>query len=458
MAKLPANTKSKSDVNPKELLRETIITAKNFFISPGRKNHLLEHYMPGPGSVTAIISPPGGGKTTLLAHLAFMYAFKLRFIQQDPKKGGETTFGDFLGLRMTQRPGPVLFIAREGHRQLQLLGAHENEVMSPASLTDKKYFEPITVMAGHLAPKLDRADDVKELRMVLDAFAIEYGRPPGLIILDTARKLLAGDENSSTDVTAFMQACQAIAMDYKSIVIIAHHSPKAGTKTARGSGAWLADTDCEWFLKPPKGKGKYITITVNKLKGFPLPPPAHFIIESVDTQIEDLDNPGEVLSAAAIRAYVPTEEEQISSANKVANRLIAKAKRTPEEKHIERQAIRLKTMLGAWEATGKETAFIEGANNSPYIARAALAEYLINTLGYSAKTAQQAFKPAANPENTVSLIGPLLADKFITPYGHGWAILQTPIDKSSTDAPSNIPPTAGAKPSFPRKRVKKLND
>lgn len=427
--KSKAQIKSMPEIDAEEqlakLYKESIITTDKFFVAPGRKNHLLEHHMPGPGTVTAIISPPGGGKTTLLAYLAFTYAFKLRY---KTKRGNdnepEVTYGDFLGLRMTQRPAPVLFIAREGHRQLQLLGAHENELMTPASMADSDYFEPITVMAGHLAPKLDKPADVKDLRLVLDAFILKHKKAPGLIILDTARKLLAGDENSSSDVSMFMQACQLISQDYKCVVLIAHHTPKKGT-TARGSGAWLADTDCEWVLAP-NNKEKVVKVSVTKLKGFPLPDAFYFTIKPVDTGLPDSDNPGKFLSAAHIeRAVGPKAKE--SAGDAAAKNML----RTPEEKHARRQKERLDIMVCVWE----DYCGTEVRNQRPYITRSALAEYLHNVLGYTDKTVQQALKPAADPSKTNSIIGPLLADKLIAVHEHGWIIAATDKDKP-TEAPA----------------------
>ncbi len=421
MSKIPENKKRKAapgkklviDADTTQAYKDAFISTQDFFVAPGRKNHLLEHYMPGPGTVTAVIAPPGGGKTTLLTNLAFRYAFKLRYSQ---KKIGHdeflTEYGDFLGLRMTQKPGPVLFIAREGHRQMQLLGAHQNELMAPASLADPDYFEPIVVMSDNHAPKLDIPESVKRLDAMIDTFIAVHGRAPGLIILDTARKLLAGDENSSSDVSHFMQTCQTMAKGCNAAVLIAHHTPKSGD-TARGSGAWLADTDCEWTLKPGD---KHVTINVTKLKGFKLPPPAYFTIKSVDTLLHDLDNPEKFLSAAHIEACAAPKKKVNESAvvgDAAAKNLLS----SPEDKHAARQDERIKTMMAVWNETGEEY-----ANELPYITRAALAEYLINTMGFTPKTAQQALKPSADAKNRASIIGPLLTDGLIAAYEHGWTI------------------------------------
>ncbi len=397
-----------------KLYKDVFIPTNKFFVAPGRKNHLLEHYMPGPGSVTAIISPPGGGKTTLLAYLAFTYAFKLRYNAKQTGADEITTeYGNFLGLRMTQRPGPVLVIAREGHRQLQLLGAHENEILSPASIADSDYYEPIIVMSENQYLKLDVKPSVDRLHAMLAAFELKHKRPPGLIILDTARKLLAGDENSSSDVSSFMQACQHIAKECKAAVVIAHHTPKKG-ETARGSGAWLADTDCEWVLSPNK-KEKSVKVSVTKLKGFPLPDAFHFAIKSVDTGLPDADNPGKFLSAAHIELCAGPKD---SSGEASAKNLV----RTPEQKHAKRQAERLDMLVCVWE----DYCAKDLRNERPYITRSALAEYLRNVMGYSDKTAQQAMKPAADPNKANSIIGPLLTDNLIAPIEHGWIILPPP--------------------------------
>jgi hypothetical protein len=436
------------------MLADTFVFPDAFFIEPGSKNHLLEDYLPGPGSVSLIIAKPGVGKTTLIADFVFTYAYKNRYEDMGltPVPDGEGGFismplieyGTFLNQRITQRPRPVLYMALEGHRQLQLLGAAYTKEQSSfveftqgkkkqrmkfkkqLRLMDKEHFEPVVFLKDGNTPKLDNDAEYKELVTRIDGLiaffkANEYASP-GIIVIDTGSRTLEGEENSNTIISKVMSRCAEMARHCKASVLILHHTPRT-TNTPRGGSAWEGAADCVWLLS---GNAKTcVTLSVEKFKGFILPDELYFKIVPVETEFMDKDRTdGRKLSSARIEQMKspPPANKKNSTKDEddvAAGKLLAASKRSPEEKHAALQHDRLDILRKAWKKCGSETT----KDGYSYITKSGLREYLFTEKKYSENTINQALKPAADPTRKSSLIGPLLTDAFIAVHEHGWIIL-----------------------------------
>lgn len=77
---------------------------------------------------------------------------------------------------------------------------------------------------------------------------------PGLIVVDTLNRHFGpGDENSSQDMTRFVQAIDAIRAHTRAHIAIVHHSGKDAEKGARGSSALLGAVDNEFRITRAEG-------------------------------------------------------------------------------------------------------------------------------------------------------------------------------------------------------------
>ena len=77
---------------------------------------------------------------------------------------------------------------------------------------------------------------------------------PGLIVVDTLNRHFGpGDENSSQDMTRFVQAIDALRAHTRAHIAVVHHSGKDAEKGARGSSALLGAVDNEFRITRTEG-------------------------------------------------------------------------------------------------------------------------------------------------------------------------------------------------------------
>lgn len=77
---------------------------------------------------------------------------------------------------------------------------------------------------------------------------------PGLIVVDTLNRHFGpGDENSSQDMTRFVQSIDTIRAHTRAHIAIVHHSGKDAEKGARGSSALLGAVDNEFRITRTEG-------------------------------------------------------------------------------------------------------------------------------------------------------------------------------------------------------------
>jgi putative DNA primase/helicase len=130
------------------------------------------------------------------------------------------------------KQGPVAYVAGEGQAGMVLraLGWTERKGGSMNAPF-------ITVPQGVAMP----SGQLDELLAGIRAMPA----PPVLIVLDTlARCFGSGDENSSTDMGAFILACDRMRLETGACVLVVHHTGKDAEKGARGSSALPGAVDC----------------------------------------------------------------------------------------------------------------------------------------------------------------------------------------------------------------------
>ena len=80
----------------------------------------------------------------------------------------------------------------------------------------------------------------------------------GLYTVDTVNRNMVGDENSTRDMTSFVQACDDLRVHTGATVLLVHHTGYASSTRARGSSALVSAVDAELCIvrEATKGSGK----------------------------------------------------------------------------------------------------------------------------------------------------------------------------------------------------------
>lgn len=133
------------------------------------------------------------------------------------------------------------------------------------------------------------------LKRDVDAVLERLGAEPGLFIVDTlARNFGAGDENSTKDMTLFIDHVGAYLMDaYKAAVMLVHHTGHGDKQRARGSSSLKGAVDAEYFVH--QGEGRIVELSGLKMKDAQIPDPRYFSMRVVDLGIRD--DEGEVVTS-----------------------------------------------------------------------------------------------------------------------------------------------------------------
>jgi len=149
-------------------------------------------------------------------------------------------------------PGAVLYIAGEG---VGGLGKRIKAWQAHYKMTHEVPFHVLPV-----AVRFREQEDIERLLRTIDELGLTFSA----VFIDTvARALLGGDENSSTDMGLFVDACEAVKRHTKSAVVAIHHSGKDAARGMRGSTALLGA--CDTVIKTAKLES-VVTLSVEKQK------------------------------------------------------------------------------------------------------------------------------------------------------------------------------------------------
>jgi hypothetical protein len=229
-------------------------------------------------SLAVIAGDPGTGKSFAALDLAFCVA----------------TAQPFHG--MSVESGPALIIAGEGAagigrrlraleiaRSVRLEGSPLHISTQPAALTDPA--------------------DARALEQVVRSFAAEHG-PPKLIVFDTlARNLGPADENSNSDVSRAIAACDRLRAATGACVMLVHHLGHSAKDRPRGASALPAALDWCWLCE--RDEDGTIRAQCTKAKDHEIPPPLAFKLCTVELDMADED--GNAVTSAVLQRVDPPE-------------------------------------------------------------------------------------------------------------------------------------------------------
>lgn len=340
---------------------EWLIPADAFCSQPAPIAWRIKHWVQDQALIM-VHGPSGGGKTFVVLDWCLSMA------SGKPEWAGHKV-----------KPGAVVYLAGEGHHGLRSRVAawkHHHQANSFNMWLSKDGCD------------LNTPEGYRRVSENLTSLP----NAPCLIVVDTLHRFLLGDENSAQDAKTMLDACNGLMREFNCSVILVHHTGVSdeAQHRARGSSAWRGALDIEISIVPAKDNSP-MEIIQRKSKDAELAAPIYCQLEKVDIP-GWFDEEGEAVSSAVVSIVDAPEKKSAS----------------PIEKHR-------KLFENAWLNTGKET-----RDNSPYVSRSALTEYLINTLGLSANSAAVYIKPSQKGR----VIAELLLAEIIRTHEHGWILIE----------------------------------
>lgn len=192
---------------------------------------------------------------------------------------------------------PVLLLAGEGHGGL---ARRFQAWFKEYDLSAEKAPVAISRHAGQML------DDKQYEYMVSEAKkrVVQWGRLPGLVVIDTLnRNFGPGDENSTEDVTKFLERCDRLRRVFPGVtVMIVHHVGHGAANRSRGSSVIGGTVDAEIILSRDReqktGKPKPgARALFRKMKDAEEPAPFWLIPKFVELGTDDL---GEVYGSLIV--------------------------------------------------------------------------------------------------------------------------------------------------------------
>jgi phage/plasmid primase-like uncharacterized protein len=348
-----------------------LIPADDFASNPAPISWLVKRWWQA-DALIMVHGPSGGGKTFAVLDWALRMAAGV---------------DDWNGCKV--RPGPVVYLAGEGHHGLRGRVAAWKQHHGAKSLR---------MWLSKAGCDLDTPEGYQRVALAIR----ELPERPGVIIVDTLHRFLSGDENSSQDARRMLDACARLMGEFGCSVVLVHHTGvnEEAQHRARGSSAWRGALDIEISVVPGKDGGP-LQIVQRKSKDAELAEPVHAQLVSV--QIDGwFDEDGQPVTSAVLVQAVEIDAPKVKRDSRI-------------DKHR-------KAFENAWWASGAEER--EGL---PYVSRSALREYLMTNMGMKEANASQHTKPSAEPGK---MVRDLLDAEHIIAHENGWRTMPS-IDADS---------------------------
>jgi len=155
------------------------------------------------------------------------------------------------------RQAPVVYLAMEGQTGLinRALAWHHDRKLRAKGV-------PFAAVTTNLMMADNGQADTEAL---IEAIGGGIDQPPALVVIDTLSRVMDGDENTQTSMSAFVRHCQQIQEAFDCTVLVVHHTGKAGSG-ARGSSVLQGAVDTELELKREAGGQGVVKLLVTKQK------------------------------------------------------------------------------------------------------------------------------------------------------------------------------------------------
>jgi hypothetical protein len=277
------------------------------------------------------------------------------------------------------KPGPVVYLAGEGHHGLRSRVAawKQHHGAGKLDMWISKTGTDLNTPEGY--------------QRVVDAIRA-LPHPPSLINVDTLHRFLAGDENSSVDAKTMIDACAALMREFNCSVLLVHHTGVSdeAQHRARGSSAWKGALEIEISVIPAKGDAP---------------------IQIVQRKSKDAEEAAPIyarLQAVAINGWLDEDGEAVNSAVLVAEDA------PPERRKESKLDTWRKLFEAAWWASGAEV-----VDGQPFVSRSALLDHVKTKLELTEASARQYIKPSV----TDKLVGALIVAEIVAVMDAGFAVI-----------------------------------
>jgi archaellum biogenesis ATPase FlaH len=222
---------------------------------------------------------------------------------------GKTFFAVDLALHVAQgktwqnrkvTKGLVIYVAAEGGT-----GTKKRIVAFRQAYDLENKSVPFQLASGTIN-LLDRRGDTPLLIQKIKEITKRYNEPVSLVIIDTlSRALSGGDENSSTDMGAFIKSVDQIREEMETAVMIVHHSGKNQANGARGHSLLKAAVDTEIQIFKNKDNQTY-TAATTKQRDYEFGPSMGFQLEQIEIGKTDEDK---TVTSCVVRSVDPATIE-----------------------------------------------------------------------------------------------------------------------------------------------------
>jgi len=278
------------------------------------------------------------------------------------------------------RPGPVVYLAGEGHQGLR------------GRVAAWKQHHSVPRLEMWLSKGGCDLNTKEGLRRVVDAVR-ELPITPSVIVVDTLHRFLNGDENKAQDAKTMLDACAELMEVFSCAVVLVHHTGVSdeAQHRARGSSAWRGALDIEISVVPGQQKGDPLQVVQRKSKDAEL---------AEDITVELLSVP--------IAGWLDEDGEQVTSA------IVSLSDRQHQPKAHPKAGQYQQTFRRAWEHGG-----CVWRDSLPFVDRDALREvFLIDGIS------EKAVRNYLNPNAEHKPVSVLLQASYIAPTQGGWHIVQ----------------------------------
>lgn len=174
----------------------------------------------------------------------------------------------------------VLYVAAEGSTGV-LIRVRAWQVYHGVSLEELDGFHILTrpILIDDPGTYTQAFNAIKELQPL-----------PEVVFLDTVARSMTGDENSTRDMNAFVNACDTLGRGIGAQIFPIHHTGKDQKKGPRGAIALTGATDTMFEISyNDKGEKREITVSCSRQKDQAKNEPMVFKMVPVNTGIVDAD-------------------------------------------------------------------------------------------------------------------------------------------------------------------------